>query len=199
MEGFVNCTRPGLWNGAWTANRHQGRSRRSRIEPGREPPPSVAHLSPVRKSRRLGSIFGRSHHSRSANHEKANCCVYARWLRFGMFQEGGSPGNSEIGAQKCDSRRVESGAAPERQLVRFGCNSALSRIVNNLRTLMWDFWGALSHEVFCSPRRIHLNADLLSLQRFAERAVTPGGHAGRPEAWDKVRLFRRNSSVCTVV
>jgi len=94
-------------------------------------------------------------------------------------------------------KALESGKAAERQRARIACNSEPVEIVYNQRTLMWDFWGALSHEVFRSPRRRHFSADLLSAKSFAERAVTPGGHAGRPEQWDKVRLFRRNSSVCT--
>src|SRR4051812_19400960 len=77
-------------------------------------------------------------------------------------------------------------------------HSALNAgIVNNQRTLIWDFGAVLSHEVFRSPRRTHLHADPLCAERFAERAITPGEHAGGPEAWDKVRLFPRNSSVCT--
>src|SRR4051794_16958080 len=92
---------------------------------------------------------------------------------------------------------VDSGAAPERQLVPVGCHSEPLEIVNNQRKLMWDFWGALSHEVFRSPRRRHLSADPLSVESFVERAVTRGGHVGRPEKWDKVGLFPRNSSVCT--
>jgi hypothetical protein len=94
---------------------------------------------------------------------------------------------SRIGGSQRDRRRdlrleaLDSGAAPQRQPVRLGCHSEPPAIVNNQRTLIWQFRCTYTHSVLDWPDRARVTSDLMMLQRVAKRAFPHASRTAGPK------------------